>query len=407
MRAIACAVLVSALPIAAHAEPLTFDAALGAATQAPSLRSGALTIEAQRSASVAAGALPDPKVGVSVENFPISGPPAFSASDDEMTMLKLGVSQEIPNAAKRHARTARALADTGEAQASLVLFARQVRVETALAWIDLAYAQRRLMAIDEAVTRIDGYRGTANASVASGTARPAQSLEVRKAVAVLEDRRSELSAERRRASATLARWTGDPAPEVRGPIPQFAVDRSALLASLDDHPQLAVAGAKVTQAEADIALARAEKRPDWMVDAAYGRRNPRYGDMVTVGVSMSLPLFAKRRQDPVIAARTAASGAALAQQEDQRRALLAELEAGLADHVMHHEQWDRAQSTLLPLARQQSDLETASYAAGRASLVDVIAARTQLVDTELMVLEREAAVARDAARLVLTFGDAK
>ncbi len=407
MRTIACAALFAALPLIAHAEPLTFGAALDAASHAPSLRSGVLTVDAKRSASSAAGALPDPRVGVSVENFPISGPPAFSLSEDDMTMLKVAVSQEIPNGAKRHARTARALADTGEAEASLALTARQVRVESGLAWIDLAYAERRLQAISEAITQIGAYRSAAVAGVASGSARPAQSLEVRRAIASLEDQRSELEAQRQRARAMLARWTGDPAPQVSGPVPEFTVDGAQLVASLDRHPQLAAAGAKVTQAEADIALARAEKRPDWMVEAAYQRRDPRYGDMVSVGVTMSLPLFAKRRQDPVIASRTRASGAALAQQEDQRRALRAELEAGLADHVMHHDQWHRAQSTLLPLARQQSDLETASYAAGRASLLDVITARTQLVDAELMVLEREAALARDAARLVLTFGDAR
>src|SRR3546814_11142468 len=59
------------------------------------------------------------------------------------------------------------------------------------------------------------------------------------------------------------------------------------------------------QAEADVRLARAEKRPDWSVSAGYSRRGPNYADMVSVGVSIDLPLFAKHRQDPIITARAA------------------------------------------------------------------------------------------------------
>jgi outer membrane protein, heavy metal efflux system len=87
-----------------------------------------------------------------------------------------------------------------------------------------------------------------------------------------------------------------------------------------------------------------------------------------------------------------------------RRALAADLEAGLADHVMHHEQWMRSHDALLPLAQQKADLETASYSAGRAGLLDVIQAQTMLANTEIETLDREALVARDGARLVLSYG---
>jgi hypothetical protein len=90
----------------------------------------------------------------------------------------------------------------------------------------------------------------------------------------------------------------------------------------------------------------------------------------------------------MIAASTANAAAAMAEQEDMRRSLLADLEAGLADHDMHHEQWMRARDTLLPLARNRAELETASYAAGRAGLLDVIEAQTMLADIELQLLDR-------------------
>src|SRR5438874_6403065 len=103
--------LLAAVPGAACAEPLTFDEALvRASAQAPSLQAKALEVDAHRSSAIAAGQLPDPKLGVGVENFPISGPPAFTFGGDNMSMIRLGISQEVPNGAKRHARTGRAQA---------------------------------------------------------------------------------------------------------------------------------------------------------------------------------------------------------------------------------------------------------------------------------------------------------
>lgn len=405
MRTLFLAVPLLALPTPALAGPLRFEEALARAeAQAPSLRAKGLEVDARRSALPAAGQLPDPKLGLGIDNFPVSGPPAGSFVEDSMTMARVGISQDVPNAAKRHARTSRARTDVEAAEATLLSERRRVEVATALAWIDLAYAERRLAALDGILSKLTPLPSAAKSGVASGTARPAQTLQVRQALAVLEDRRSELAAAVARQRAILSRWTGEPAPEVVGNIPALTIDAAALRAAITTHPDLGAAGARVAQAEADVGIARADKRPDWGFDVAYQRRADRYGDMVSAGVTVSLPLFAKRRQDPMIAASAATAAAALAEQEDMRRSLLADLEAGLADHAMHHEQWMRARDTLLPLARSRANLETASYAAGRAGLLDVIEAQTMLADSELQLLDREAEFARDAVRLVLTFG---
>ena len=67
----------------ALADPLTFDGAIARAqANAPSLRATALGADASRAARSAAGALPDPKLSLGVESFPISGPLAFQPSRD-------------------------------------------------------------------------------------------------------------------------------------------------------------------------------------------------------------------------------------------------------------------------------------------------------------------------------------
>lgn len=404
MRLFLCAPLLAAIPGIAFAGPLTFDAALRQAKHdAPSIRAKTLGADAARSARGAAGALPDPKLDVGIDSFPISGPLAFEPNRDDFTMARVGVSQDIPNLAKRHAQQARADSDIAVAQAETAVEQRTVEVGTALAWINLAYAERRLAALDDVLSRLERVVGTTSGAVASGTARPAQTLAGRQAVAMMQDRRSELVSNVARARASLTRWTGDPAPEIAGPIPDFAIDAGALRAGLDRHPTIRMTDAQAGQADADVRVADAGRRSDFGVNLAYQRRDPRLGDFVSAGVTVSLPFFTRNRQTAGIAAAQANAGRVLAEREASRRELAASLEAELADHAMHHEQWMRARDTLQPLAEQRVKLETASYSAGRANLVDIADAYAALADATLTTLDREAKVAADGAGLTLTY----
>ena len=396
------AALITASPL--NAAQLTFDGAIALArANAPSLRARALGAAASQSARQAAGALPDPKLSLGVEDFPVSGLLAFKPSRDDFSGVRVGLSQDIPNLAKRRAQRARADADIAVASADAVMEARSVEVETAVAWITLAFAQRRLTALDGLRDGLAKFVRATPASVAAGSARPAQTVTGKQALAALDDRRDELVAALSTARANLARWTGDPDPVVAGRVPEFDVNAAELMKTLDANPLLAPLAARLEQARADVRLAEAERRPDFGVDVSYLRRAPRFGDYVSAGVTVGLPLFQKRRQLPLIAARQAEAAQRMAEQDASRRELAAKLQAALADHVMHHAQWMRSRDTLEPLAHQRVDLETASFAAGRASLVDVADAETALVDVALTTLDREALVAIDGARRTLTY----
>lgn len=400
----AAAIAAALVPMMALAKPMTFaDALSDAHLRAPALRARALSVAAAQSSADAAGRLPDPKASVAIESFPISGPLAFKPNQDNFTWGRLGLSQDIPSLSKRRAQRSRARTDIAEAQAENSVTLRNVEVNAAGAWVTLAYAERKLSALDKVAAKLGRYVAATPSVITSGKARPAQVLAGRQALAILADRRAERIAEIGRAKAGLTRWTGDADPQIEGEVPDIALDTTRLRAGLDDHPSVAVADAQMSQADADLALARAGKRPDFGVDLSYEHRDPRFGDYLSAGVTVSLPFFAKHRQDPMIAAATAKASAARADQEATRQALAAELEASLADHVMHHEQWMRARDTLQPLAEERVALETASYSAGRATLTDVVDANVALADAVLTTIDREAIVASDAVRIKLTY----
>jgi outer membrane protein TolC len=389
----------------ACAGPLTYAEALDrAVADAPSLQAASLRTKAAQASVRAAGALPDPKLGLSLENFPVSGPPAGRFGADEMTMGRVGITQEVPNRARRRAAVSGAQADISEAEAKQSAEVRKVKAATALAWIDLAYAEKRLAVLDQVLASLKPLWAAQPAAVASGRSRPGQAVTPVQMQAALEDQRSELVAALARARAELTRWTGEPAPIAAGPAPHYPIDETMLRAALETHPDLLVARSAVSRSQAEVDAARAAKRPDWGWEIAYGRRDPMFGDMVSAGVTVSLPLFARTRQEPIIAARQADAARAAAEREDARRSLAAQLDTDLADHAMHHDQWTRTLNVVVPAAQRRADLETESYGAGRASLADVLDAMTSLADAKLTALEREATVMRDGARIVLTYG---
>ena len=394
----------SATAVSARAEPMTFDQALARAGEtAPSVRAAGLRVDAARSARLAAGSLPDPKLALGVENVPISGPLAGRFGDDEMTMASWGVMQDMPSGPARRAAVERAGAEVGVAEAQATAETRQARLATALAWIDLYYARARLAALDDIEAALKPALEAAPSAVARG-ARPAETIEPAKWRATLADRRSGLAADVARAQASLAQWTGDPDAGTSGAPPHWEVDPAGLRGGLERHPTLLVFDAAVRVADADVNGAKAARSPDWGWELAYQKRDDRWGDMVSARVTLSLPIRQGERQGPLINARAADATRARADREAARRQLIAALEGDLADHRMHHDRWMRARDALLPLAQRNADLETASYAAGTASLTDVLAAFMGLAETRLDVLDKEAETMRDAVRINLTYG---
>src|SRR3546814_19714877 len=98
MRYVFVALLFAAMPGLAFAQPLTFEDALSRAEAAPSVQARSLDVEARRSPAIAPGRLPDPKLGVGLDTFPVQGPPAFHSAGESMTMPTVGHTPNVPNA---------------------------------------------------------------------------------------------------------------------------------------------------------------------------------------------------------------------------------------------------------------------------------------------------------------------
>lgn len=390
--------LAMALPL--WASPLSFEQALSLSTQeSPTLLASQARVDSARAAAIPAGELPDPKLAVGVENFPIAGPDRYSLTGDFMTMQRIAYMQDIPNRDKRDARVAVAQAKVQQAESAQQLSKLSVRRETAMAWI-------RRYTLEQQITLFDGLfqqnkllESAVQAQLAGGRGSITDVLMPRQEVAMLSERLDELRAQRAQAIAALQRWIGTTASEaLEGEPPSWPLDREALAHRIQDHPDVNLLSNTSRVLDAELQEVQAAKKPDWGVELAYQRRGEQFGDMVSVKVTFDLPTAPAKRQDPQIAAKQLERLGLDAELELLRREHLQELDTQWAELERLNLALDRNLTILQPLMRDKVALTLAAYQSGKGTLLEHLAARRESLETQLRFLtlqgERQAISAR-------------
>ena len=399
-------ICLAAVATLARSEPLTFASALQvAARSSPDIEQQSASVEAARSASIAAGRLPDPKLSFGIQDLPVSGPAQWSLNRDDFTMRTVGLTQDLPNRARREAQTASAAAAVETAVAQRRVSVLTVRRDTAIAWIDRYYIERQSGLFDELDRENILFDQAVRAQFAAGKGTPADLVEPREEAAELADRRDELAAKIATSKGRLKRYVGLAGDEsLAGEPPLLTLDTVHLREHVHEHPDLAVFVPMTQMAQAEVHEAQAAKRPDWGVELEYGHRGSGFSDMVSLKFTLDLPLFPKTRQDPQIEAKRQE----LVRVESERDAMLRdhtqELEADLAAYEVVTRQLARLRETHLPLAREKVDSQFATYRAGKSDLTAVLAARRELINRRMKEVELDGKRAAAAARLYYFYG---
>ncbi len=395
-------------PIPAHAG-LSFDDALTAAeTRAPELIARRQAIDGAEQLRVAADSLPDPKLVFGLDNVPINGADAWTLDRDFMTMTRVGVMQELPNATKRRARADAAAAAAERERATLTVEQLMVRRETALAWLNRYYLERRLALLDELERENELLIKAAQAQLAGGQGAAADSTMARQEGVLLAERRDELTRQLARTRATLTRLVGaaNATDALAGDPPVFAIDSENLRTHLHRHPELAVFEPMAAQAAAETRAADAERRPDWGVELAYQKRGAPFGDMASLQFTVDLPFFSGTRQTPRIAAKRFDEARIAAEREAMLRKHTEELESWLSDYTALSQKLARTRDTAVSLAREKTELLLASYRTGKSGLAPALAARRELIETRLKAVDLDAELHAVAAKLAYLYAEA-
>jgi cobalt-zinc-cadmium efflux system outer membrane protein len=410
MRWLNCLLLIT-LPFTCAAErpELALDEAVAhAIVSAPEVAAGEEAVAASRDLAVSAGRLPDPALIVGIENLPVEGPDAWSTSADFMTMTTFGLMQEFPGRQKRRLERERASAESVVADAELSDTRLLVARETARAWIRRATLESALDALTRLRADLELGATAARAGVRAGRASTAEALAAESAVVRLETRLLEFEGKARRARAELARWIGDEAERPLAGLPTFdtlPAPPGSLVADAGRHGRILPLDARLAAARTDAELARSERRPDWSAELVYGKRGPAFDDMASLRFTVDLPLFARYRQDPVVAARKADLRRLEAERDSSLRAYTAELRQVLIEWEQAGAQLDQFDRELLPLARARSRAALAAYGSSGTDLQFAVDALED--ETELLVERAELANARGSAWAYLRYLEAR
>ena len=378
------------LPISALAA-LTFDEATRIALeQAPALVAQQQALAGAQVAQPAAGTLPDPRLTLGVDNLPLSGADRLSLTRDFMTMQRIGLMQDVTNAAKRLARGEGALARIERERALLAVAELSVRREAALAWLGVHFAERRAAGLVELERENGLLLATLDARIAGGKAMPADRTMARQEALALADRRDDAQRDIAKARATLRRWVGMRADEPLADeptLPAVPVDR--VRADLHRHAEITAASANQAVAQSEVREADAEQRGDWGWEVVYSRR-PQFGDMLSFQLSFELPWNREHRQQPMLAAKQKELARLDAERDEMLRRHAEELDAQAAELAALDSQRERLAGQGLPLAAERVALALASYEAGRSDLAAVLSARREAAETRLRLIDLDA-----------------
>ena len=397
-RLCAAAAVAVLFPVLGVAAPLTLDEALQLATErseaARAARAGALSAtEASRSA----GQLPDPVLGVGVENVPITGADRFRLNREEMTMKRIGISQEWLSPHKRSLRTAAATAMVAREAAALAAANSDTRLQTALAYIDAYYSAEalKLGVLNErhALEALE----TARARLSAGTGGAPDVLGLSSGQGMAADDTADLRQQLASARINLGRWVGGPADELIAPALQKLPDEQAFV---EAYPAVVARKREVDVARAETAVTASNRQPNWTWQVAYQQRTG-FSDMASIGVNIPLPIAPAARQDRETASRLALVEKPEAELAEAARAAQAEYRQLRSEEQHHIQRIERYQVTVLAPAVQRTAATTAAYGSNQASLTMVFDARHAELEARRKLLNLQRELARMRAQLAL------
>lgn len=393
--------------VLAQPEPLTLAEAVETAltAQDPEFERFTARAEALEQRAVADAQLPDPKITAQVANVPTD---SFEFDQDGMTQAaRLGLRQEFPAGKTLKIRGQQREAEAEAERAGREAALREVALVTRTAWLDLAYQTRAIRIVTASREAIDKQIDSLLARFATGRMHSQDVLRTQLELSLLDDR---LVEHRRRADVAreaLARYIGReafrPLPEA---IPEFSEpkDLTALESRLVENPQVHITDAQVEAADLGIKLAEQAYKPEFAIEAGYGRRTER-SDLATVGITLSLPLFTDKRQDRQ---RKAAVHGRSARVFD-RMTLLRDLKRQLDQEL---DNWQRLNERIVLYrqvvgnrARETAEASITTYANSQTDFAELIRSQLAELDVELKLAELETKAAQSWARLAWLTGD--
>lgn len=360
--------------------PLTHDQAVGLAqAHSPALLAAQAEIRALQGEIVQAGLPPNPELAIEIENFGGSG----STRGFDGAEITTGLSQRIRTAGKLPKQTRLASLEAEAALSELAAAKRKVAIEASTAFTSLIESQNLRALSERNLARAEENLNSLDAMLEAGKSNRIDRNRAQLAVSAAREQLAQARSAERQAAVALSRTWGDGSEnvsargELKAPAGDVAFSANQAIAR---HPSLRAANLRITSAEASLDLEKARRYPD--VDLQAGVRQLRDADETAAIVGLSIPLPLINRNQGAI--RAADERIERYRQERRRieSSLRSELNSLSAEFDSARQRFAEFDNRTLDTARQTLSDTNEAYAAGKASLLEVLDARQTLFEIE-------------------------
>lgn len=340
--------------------------------------------------SVAAAELPDPSLHLNLSNLALDAPDPWAEDAERMTMTQIGISQRFVRSEKRQLAAELQRQESQLRAQQRALLARDIRRQVGQAWVQ-AWTAEQLRALREREVQLAKlWLAQSNIAVSSAQAGQTTQYQAQRRLALSQAAAESARAQLKVARAQLGRWLGQRADAPVTDPPQLpdAPNLARILDALSDLPQIKIAALQQQMQDTRLSQADAGRQPDWWVQTMYGYRRP-FGDMISIGVGMDLPVFQDRRQDQAVVAASADRQAAEWRLQDLHSVLAAEIRS---QHAQLVEAIQRTRWIKGALADARAAVATAEqqYAAGTLEMGGLLMQRDEALRTEAQWIEQYA-----------------
>ena len=318
-----------------------------------------------------AGALPNPTLSGGVENQPID----FSR-DRGFTIYAVGASQLFIRGEKRKALTEAAESDVRRIEAEEETLRAEIRMDVVVAYDAAAGAQSQINASEEIARLSAMITSAARIRYETGAGPQLDVIRARLEENHVQQFVLDERGQREGALARLRARLNLPENEV---IPPFTLThagghrrRPVVTADFTTRATF-ILDAELARAEAEVQLARLQRKPDLQLEVRYGFR-PSQKDFFSVMGRVELPIRRATVVDPRIQEEIARRDAAKARVEILRQELRAELGVAIAEQKAAGQQMRLHAEVLVPEAKLAFESALTLYQNGKAGLDAVLSA---------------------------------
>ncbi|WP_168719542.1 UvrD-helicase domain-containing protein [Thermosulfurimonas marina] len=367
----------------------------------PGLAALASRVRAQKKRVAPAGALPDPRVVLSVRNAgdPI---PANTLGEEPMSTAGVRVEQPLPWPGKRHLRARMAELEARRLAARYRRALWQNWRGLAEGLLDLAYLEEEARTLQEMKVLLREIEESVRLRYETGHGAQAEIFRAANQRSFLEER-LRLNAEKQALKVAalekrfLFRKIPEPLVELPRELPGLPPEKT-LLSALERTPEVEDFRLQLREKELGARLAELEKRPDFRVFFGWHSRGT-LPEIYEFGLGFGVPLFLGRKQGPLAEAAREEVLAAGQSLEDVRGELAFRLRDLLLAARTERDLWALYAREILPRAELELASARDHYASGRGTLESVLSAFRRVLEARLSLFRHRTSYLKALAGL--------